>query len=217
MWGSYTSLTCQLSELCIWNQSGFSQSLKGGYTMSVSTIPLQNLWKKTHTHHIKQWPTPACQNYTVCKQLSIKGKYTWFILKSRSVKSDYGSKRTHHVRLNYWGLSNNSMGYRFVPETLRSTLPKSVSSTESTSPGSSSQSQTKIQHLAWIALVLPSMMTEMELERSALSTREPALLEEIRERMSVPKSTGERMPALWRHWVIRVLACIEPCAELWRG
>jgi len=40
------------------------------------------------------------------------------------------------------------------------------------------------------------MMTEMELERSALSTREPALLEEIRERMSVPKSTGKRMPAL---------------------
>ena len=50
-------------------------------------------------------------------------------------------------------------------------------------------------------------------ETAAAATTAEALLEELRE-LRAAGTAGERLPALLCHWVVRVLAVVEPRAEL---
>ena len=53
---------------------------------------------------------------------------------------------------------------------------------------------------------------EVELESAA-----PGLLEELRKRSSLAKSTRERMPTLLSHRVVRVLPIVKALPKFWRA
>lgn len=62
-------------------------------------------------------------------------------------------------------------------------------------------------------LVPAAAEVELEPAREPAAAAAEALLEELRE-LRATGPAGERLPALLRHRVVRVLAVVEPCAEL---